>query len=52
MMKIATSFLGSLIFPPPEASEERLSSLATGGGKMGDPGNEVVKIEEQWVVDP
>ena len=39
----STSFPGSLFFRPPVARErETLSlSLATGGGKKRDPGNEV-----------
>ena len=42
-LPFATSFPGSLILPPPGASKERdpLSSLAVGGGKMRDPGNEL-----------
>ena len=49
---VPTSFAGSLVLPPPEASEERpwhtlvacLSSLATRGGKIRDTGNEVVYV--------
>ena len=38
----STSFPLSLIFPPPGAREKREFSLAPGGGKMRDPGSEVV----------
>ena len=42
-----TSFPGTLILPPPEASEERGISSLAGGGKMRDPGNEVVITRKQ-----
>ena len=42
----ATSFPGSLVLPPPGASEE----IAPGGGKMRDPGNEVDTFEVHFLM--
>ena len=50
-IKKYNSFPGSLILPPPGASEERgsLSLLAPGGGKMRDLGTRLQKVSRLWV---